>query len=87
MPVHRVSQGSGSFLLTDAELDEMVRLAAEARVEVSLFAQPGAGWGTVARRALGQPAAAVAGASHGQDGIVFAVEDIRGPPRSASGAC
>src|SRR4051795_3399464 len=45
---HRVSQGSGVFMLTDAELDEMARMAAEAKVEVSLFARPNAGWGTSA---------------------------------------
>src|SRR5215471_1192523 len=44
VPVHRVSQGSGVFLLTDAELDEMVALAAAAMVEVSLFARPNAAW-------------------------------------------
>ena len=76
VPVHRVSQGSGSFLLTDAELDEMVRMAAEARVEVSLFAQPGAGWGPSAS-ARSEAGGGVAGASHGQDGVVFAVEDIK----------
>src|SRR6476620_2359584 len=43
--VHRVSQGAGVFMQTDAELDAMARLAADAKVEVSLFARPGAGWG------------------------------------------
>src|SRR3954449_5264506 len=38
--VHRVSQGSGVFLLTDAELDVLARTAADAQVEVSLFARP-----------------------------------------------
>src|ERR671933_452538 len=56
--VHRVSQGSGVFLLTDAELDEMARLAAEARVEVSLFARPNAAWGVSAMAR--SPAGAVA---------------------------
>src|SRR5438876_12321232 len=42
--VHRVSQGSGVFMLTDAELDQMVSVAASAKVEVSLFARPNAGW-------------------------------------------
>src|SRR5947209_18602189 len=37
--VQRVSQGSGVFMQTDDELDEMACLAAEARVEVSLFAR------------------------------------------------
>jgi len=41
--VHRVSQGSGVFLHTDSELDEMAGIAARARVEVSLFARPNAG--------------------------------------------
>jgi hypothetical protein len=39
--IHRISQGSGVFLLTDEELDEMARIAAEARVEISLFAREG----------------------------------------------
>jgi peptidase U32-like protein len=76
VPVHRVSQGSGSFLLTDEELDEMARLAADAGVEVSLFAQPMASWQpSAAARAEG--GGAVAGAIHGQEAIVFALEDIR----------
>src|SRR5947208_11888285 len=45
VPVHRVSQGSGVFLHTDAELDELARLAADARVEASLFARPHAASG------------------------------------------
>src|SRR5207302_3821403 len=44
--VHRVSQGSGVFLHTDAELDELARTAASARVEMSLFTRPNAAWGT-----------------------------------------
>ena len=76
VPVHRVSQGSGGFLLTDGELDELVRTAAEARVEVSLFARPTASWGpsAAARTDMG---AAVAGAVHGQEGLVHALNDIR----------
>ena len=74
--VHRVSQGSGVFLLTDAELDEMAQMAAAARVEVSLFARPSAGWGVsaMARSAAG---GALAPASHGQEQIVAGLEDIR----------
>jgi hypothetical protein len=76
VPVQRVSQGSGSFLLTDDELDEMAGLARDAGVEVSLFAQPTAAWGpsAAARTEGGAP---VGGASHGQEGIVAALEDIR----------
>ncbi len=44
--VHRVSQGSGVFMQTDAELDEMARHGRRrAPVEVSLFARPNAAWG------------------------------------------
>src|SRR6266513_6516193 len=48
VPVHRVSQGSGVFLQTDDELDAIARTAAEARVEVSLFARPNSAWDTSA---------------------------------------
>ena len=76
VPVHRVSQGSGGFLLTDAELDEMVRLAADAQVEVSLFAQPTAAW-LPSASARTEGGGAVGSASYGQEGLVAAFEDIR----------
>ena len=76
VPVHRVSQGSGAFLLTDDELDEMARLAADAQIEVSMFAQPTAAWQPSAS-ARTEGGAAVAGSSYGQEGLVFALEDIR----------
>ena len=78
--VHRVSQGSGGFLLTDAELDEMVRTASDAQVEVSLFARPTASWGPSASVHT-DVGGAVAGAVHGQEGLVHAIDDTR---RSAS---
>jgi hypothetical protein len=73
--IHRVSQGSGVFMLTDSELDEMARIAAEAQVEVSLFARPNAGWGTSAMTR--SPAGAiVAATAHGQEQVVAALDDI-----------
>jgi hypothetical protein len=42
--VHRVSQGSGVMLLSDGEIEEMVRSCAEARVELCLFLGPRASW-------------------------------------------
>jgi Peptidase family U32 len=74
VPVHRVSQGSGVFLLTDAELDEVAATAAAARVEVSLFARPNAGWdASAASRA---PAGgALAPAARGQEQRVAVLED------------
>ncbi|MBV8257442.1 MAG: U32 family peptidase [Actinobacteria bacterium] len=70
--VHRVSQGSGVFMQTDAELEEMARLAADARVEVSLFARPNAAWGT---SATARAHAGFAAAAHGQEQVVANLED------------
>jgi hypothetical protein len=73
--VHRVSQGSGVFLQTDAELDAIARTAADARVEVSLFARPNAAWDTsaMARAAAG---AVVAPTARGQEQVVQGLEDV-----------
>jgi hypothetical protein len=75
VPVHRVSQGSGVFMLADAELDELVALAAAANVEVSLFARPNAGWDASATSRA--PAGGVLAASaRGQDQLVAVLEDV-----------
>lgn len=74
--VHRVSQGSGVFLHTDDELDEMARAAAAARVEVSLFTRPNAAWGTSAM-ARSPAGAAVAPTAHGQEQVVACLDDAR----------
>jgi hypothetical protein len=72
--VHRVSQGSGVVLLTDAELKSMATTAADARVEVSLFVRPSAGWGlSVSARA--SAGSAVAASAHGQDQVAACLED------------
>jgi hypothetical protein len=73
--IHRVSQGSGVFMLTDAELDEMTRLAAGATVEVSLFARPNAGWDTSAQ-ARAPAGASLAPAIRGGDQLVHALADV-----------
>jgi hypothetical protein len=70
--VHRVSQGSGVFMQTDAELDEMARTAREAKIEVSLFARPNAGWVV---SATARAHAGFAAAAHGQEGVVANLED------------
>jgi len=74
--VHRVSQGSGVFLHTDAELDEMAHAAAAARVEVSLFTRPNAAWGTSAM-ARSPAGAVVAPTAHGQEQLVACLDDTR----------
>jgi hypothetical protein len=75
VPFHRVSQGSGVSLLTDAELDEMVAIAASAKVEVSLFARPNAGWSPSAM-ARSPAGGVVAAATHGQDQLAQAIDEI-----------
>jgi hypothetical protein len=74
--VHRVSQGSGVFLHTDEELDEMARLASEAAVEVSLFTRPNASWGTSAA-ARSSAGAALGPVAHGQEQVVACLDDAR----------
>jgi hypothetical protein len=74
--VHRVSQGSGVFLLTDEELDETARLAAGARTEVSLFARPNAAWDASAM-ARSPAGAVVAPAARGQEQVVACLDDAR----------
>ncbi|HEX3778835.1 MAG TPA: hypothetical protein VHX38_04165 [Pseudonocardiaceae bacterium] len=44
VPVHRVSQGSGVMMLSDAEITEMVGASAEAGIELCLFLGPRASW-------------------------------------------
>lgn len=73
--VHRISQGSGIMLLTDAEIREMVKLGAEAQIEVSLFVGPRATW-EIGSQVL-TPAGKNLGARHrGMEQLVYAIEDI-----------
>src|SRR3954447_21455887 len=70
--VQRVSQGSGVFLQTDAELDELARLAAGARMEASLFARPNAAWGV---SATARAHAGFAAMAHGQAQVAANLDD------------
>lgn len=73
--LHRVSQGSGIMLLTDAEILEMCAMAGESGLELSLFVGPRASWETGAGITSG--AGKVLGAQHrGQDQLAYALEDI-----------
>ena len=73
--IHRVSQGSGIWMLTDDEIREMCRLGAAAGIEVSLFVGPRAAWGTSAqvRASAGLNLAA---RLRGLDEVVYATQDI-----------
>ena len=73
--IHRVSQGSGIWMLTDDEIREMCRLGAEAGIEVSLFVGPRAAWGTSAqvRASAGKNLGA---RLRGLEDVVYATEDV-----------
>ncbi|HEY9439810.1 MAG TPA: hypothetical protein VIS29_14415 [Streptomyces sp.] len=46
VPVHRISQGSGVWMLTDSEITEMVEGCAERSIELCLFTGPRGTWDT-----------------------------------------
>lgn len=73
--LHRVSQGSGIMLLTDAEILQMCAMAREAGMELSLFVGPRAGWETGA--SVTSSAGRTLGAQHrGQEQLAYAIEDV-----------
>jgi hypothetical protein len=74
--VHRVSQGSGVFLQTDQELDDMAELARDSGIEVSLAARPNAAWQTSAM-ARSSAGSIVGPTAHGQDQLVHQLQDVR----------
>jgi hypothetical protein len=74
--VHRVSQGSGILLLTDAEIQHMCRLAREARLEVCLFVGPRAGWDTGAQ-VVSSAGRNLGARLRGMDQVVYGAEDVR----------
>jgi hypothetical protein len=73
--VHRISQGSGMMLLTDAEIAEMVALGREQAVEVCLFVGPRAAW-DVGVQATAPAGRVAAGSLRGADQLVYGVEDV-----------
>lgn len=75
VPIHRVSQGSGVMLMTDAELDEMAAIGRERGIEVSLFIGPRAGWDTGAM-AYSSAGKVVAPKVRGMTQLVYAIEDV-----------
>ncbi|MEU6038359.1 hypothetical protein ABZ801_23400 [Actinomadura sp. NPDC047616] len=44
VPLHRISQGSGVWMLTDAEISEMVAACRERNIELCLFLGPRGSW-------------------------------------------
>lgn len=73
--VHRISQGSGIMLQTDAEIEEMVALGTEHGIEVCLFVGPRASW-DVGVQATGSSGAVAAASLRGADQLVYGIEDV-----------
>ena len=72
--INRVSQGSGAMLLSESEMREMSRMAADAGLEISLFIGPREEWG-VGAMSRGPEAAALGGSVRGMRQLRYAVED------------
>ncbi len=74
--IHRVSQGSGIMMLTDAEIREMLAVGRAHGIEVSLFVGPRNAWDITPDAFT--PAGRAAALRHaGMDQVVYALEDIR----------
>ncbi len=76
VPIHRVSQGSGIMLLTDAEIQAMARMGREAGVEVSLFVGPRAAW-DVGAQIVSSAGKNLGARLRGMDQLIYAAEDAR----------
>jgi hypothetical protein len=75
LAVHRISQGSGVWLLSDAELDEMAELGRANSIATVLFTGPRASWDTGVQ-ATTRSGAVGAGSVRGADQLAFSVEDV-----------
>jgi peptidase U32-like protein len=74
--VHRVSQGSGVMLQTDAEIKQMVALGREHGIEVCLFVGPRANW-DVGVQAASMSGRVVGSSLRGVDQLAYGIEDVR----------
>ncbi|MDQ8702882.1 hypothetical protein RCO28_10320 [Streptomyces sp. LHD-70] len=73
VPVHRISQGSGVWMLTDAEITEMVESCAERGIELCLFTGPRGTWDTGAATRTDSGGAGLR--ARGHDALAGCVED------------
>jgi hypothetical protein len=76
VPVHRVSQGSGIMLMTDAEVSEMLEMGRKAGIEVNLFIGPRATF-DVGAQAFSTAGKSLGLSLRGADQLVFAMEDVK----------
>jgi hypothetical protein len=76
LTIHRISQGSGILLLTDDEIKEMLRIAKDQLMEVSLFVGPRATW-DIGAQPLTPAGKNIGLGLRGIDQVVYAIEDIK----------
>jgi len=75
VPVHRVSQGSGVFMMTNKELNQYAATAAMAGIEACLFTRPTAGWAASATT-LAPSGGTLVAAARGMDQLLGCADDI-----------
>lgn len=75
LPLHRVSQGSGIELMTDAEIRAMAEMGREAGIEVSLFVAPRAIYDTGAMH-LAPNGAVVRNRIRGMRQMAYALDEL-----------
>ncbi|MEV0112708.1 hypothetical protein AB0H77_05535 [Streptomyces sp. NPDC050844] len=73
VPIHRISQGSGVWMLTDDEITEMVEACAERDIELCLFTGPRGTWDIGAASRTDSGGAGLR--SRGHDALAGCVED------------
>ncbi|MFJ8660552.1 hypothetical protein [Streptomyces sp. NPDC093795] len=73
VPVHRVSQGSGIWMLTDSEITEMVGACAEHKMELCLFTGPRGTWDIGGSTRT--PSGGAGLRARGHDAVAGSVED------------
>ncbi|MFD7166721.1 hypothetical protein [Streptomyces violascens] len=73
VPVHRVSQGSGVWMLSDAEITEMAEACAERNIELCLFTGPRGTWDTGGSTRTASGGAGLR--ARGHDALAGCVED------------
>ncbi|MHC0428956.1 hypothetical protein ACX6XY_02060 [Streptomyces sp. O3] len=73
VPVHRISQGSGVWMLSDAEITEMAESTAERDIELCLFTGPRGTWDTGA--SVRADAGGAGPRARGHDALAGCVED------------
>lgn len=74
--LHRVSQGSGIMMQTDAEIREMLSMAKERGMEVSLFTGPRGTW-DISAQPWTSSGKSIGARHEGIEQLVYALEDIQ----------